>query len=55
LIGQDSGAWLADDARRLVDYLDSLATCTSRWRLTSNDRDYEMGFRVIPGDYGPAE
>lgn len=29
-------------------YLDLLATCTSRYRLTSDDdRDYKMGFRVV--------
>ena len=28
-------------------YLDLLANCTARFRLSSNDRDYKMSFRVI--------
>jgi formylglycine-generating enzyme required for sulfatase activity len=28
-------------------YLDLLATCTARFRLTCDDRDYKMGFRVV--------
>jgi formylglycine-generating enzyme required for sulfatase activity len=28
-------------------YLDLLANCTARFRLSSNDRDYKMGFRVV--------
>lgn len=28
-------------------YLDLLASCSARYRLTSDDRDYKMGFRVV--------
>ena len=28
-------------------YLDLLANCTARFRLSSDDRDYKMGFRVV--------
>jgi formylglycine-generating enzyme required for sulfatase activity len=28
-------------------YLDLLANCTARFRLTCDDRDYKMGFRVV--------
>lgn len=32
-------------------YLDLLATCTSRYRLTCDDRDYKMGFRLVREQY----
>ena len=28
-------------------YLNVLATCTARFRLYCDDRDYKMGFRVV--------
>jgi formylglycine-generating enzyme required for sulfatase activity len=34
-------------------YLDLLANCTARFRLSSDDRDYKMGFRVVREERSP--
>jgi formylglycine-generating enzyme required for sulfatase activity len=35
-------------------YLDLLANCTARFRLTSEDRDYKMSFRVVREERSPS-